>query len=89
MTQNKSFRHESLQDRETVQELLDALTQSIQEGRIVLEDDENEIIIEPQGLANLKITATQDGKKNRLNIRLTWYEEREPLTRKKIAIRGA
>ena len=86
MKQNTRFQHESLQDGETVERLLGALIKGIAAGKIVLEDDDAKMVMEPKGLANLKITASQDDRKNRLNIRLTWYEDREPVQQKEIRL---
>ncbi len=87
MKQNTRFRHESLQDNQSVEQLLGALVQGIAKGRIELEDEDGTMVIEPKGLANLKISASQDEEKNRLYIRLTWYEDREPLKERKITIK--
>lgn len=85
MRQSKnSFRHESLQDAKTIQELLKAITKGIAKGRLVLSDEDGEIVMEPEGLLNLKVTATQDDARHRLNLRITWQanediEEKKPL----------
>ena len=86
MKQSTSFRHESLQDSKSVKRLLKSLMNGISKGKVRLEDEDGTMTIAPEGLANLKITATQDGKKNRINIRLTWYEDREPIKEKPIKI---
>ena len=86
MKQNTRFRHESLQDGETVKRLLNALVAGISKGRIELEDEDGAMILTPHGLAHLKISASQDDKKNRLDIRLTWYEDWEPVKEKYMAI---
>ena len=87
MKQSTRFRHESLQDGESIKRLLNALVSGVSKGKIVLEDEDGEMVMKPKGLANLKISASQDDKKNRLYIRLTWYEEAEPLQEKEIKVR--
>lgn len=86
MKQSTRFRHESLQDGESVKRLLNAIVSGVSKGKIVLEDEDGTMVMRPKGLANLKISASQDDKKNRLDIRLTWYEESEPLEQKEIKI---
>jgi amphi-Trp domain-containing protein len=86
MKQTTRFRHESLQDAESVQRLLGAILSGVSKGKIVLEDEDGEMIMKPKGLANLKISASQDDRKNRLDIRLTWYEAPESLGEKEIRI---
>ncbi len=76
MSQGKnSFRHESLQDAQSIQGLLKAITKGIAKGRVELRDDGDEILLEPQGLLQLKVTARQDGERNRLDLRITWQSD--------------
>lgn len=80
-----SFRHESLQDRKTIQDLLKALSKGIGKGRLSFSDDNGEVVLEPDGLLKLKVTASQDEQHQRLDIRVSWQDEealpsRSPLT---------
>lgn len=86
MKQSTRFRHESLQDSESVQTLLNAVVEGISKGKIVLEDEDGTMVMKPKGLANLKISASQDEKKNRLYVRLTWYESTDPVREKELKI---
>lgn len=73
MSQGKSsFRHESLQDVRSIQELLKAITKGIAKGRVELSDEEDEILLEPQGLLHLKVTARKDETRSRIDLRITW-----------------
>lgn len=83
MANNKnSFRHDSLQDKETIQDLLKAITKGIGKGKITFSDDTGEIVMQPEGLLDLKITARQDDSKHRLNIRITWQTEEKKSSKK-------
>ena len=76
MRQSKnSFRHESLQDAGTIQDLLKALSKGIAEGKLSFSDEDGEIVMEPEGLLNLKVTASQEERRHRVNIRITWQAE--------------
>ncbi len=76
MRQSKnSFRHESLQDADTIQDLLKALAKGIAKGRLTFSDEDGEIVMRPEGLLNLKVTATEDEGRHRINIRVTWQAE--------------
>jgi len=76
MRQSKnSFRHESLQDTKTIQEILKSISKGIAKGKLSFSDEDGEIVMEPEGLLNLKVTATQDELQHRLNIRITWQVE--------------
>lgn len=72
---SQRFRHESLQDCDSIQSLLDAITQGIAKGKITLKDDDDTIIMEPDGLIRMKLTAVQEDGRNRLDLRLTWQSE--------------
>jgi amphi-Trp domain-containing protein len=71
----KNFRHESLQDRASVQAILKAITQGIAKGRLTLSDDDDEMVLSPDGLLQLKLTATQDSDRHRINLRISWQAE--------------
>lgn len=76
MRQSKdSFRHESLQDTKTIQEILKAVTKGIAKGKLSFSDEDGEIVMEPEGLLNLKVTASQDETRHRLNIRIAWQAD--------------
>ncbi|MDJ0741693.1 MAG: amphi-Trp domain-containing protein [Gammaproteobacteria bacterium] len=76
----ESFKHESLQDAKSIQEILKAVTKGIAKGKLTFSDDDGEILMEPDGLLSLKVTATQDDTQNRVNIRISWQsvEKRKP-----------
>jgi amphi-Trp domain-containing protein len=75
----KIFRHESLQDRESIQAILKAITQGVAKGKLTLSDEEDEMVLNPDGLLQLKVTATQDTDRHRINLRITWQAESEPM----------
>lgn len=87
MRQSKnSFRHESLQDTKTIQDILKAVTKGLAKGRLSFSDEDGEIVLEPKGLLNLKVTATQDETRNRLDIRVTWQTEDKAKKRKPLSV---
>lgn len=76
MQQDKqSFRHESLQDTASIQRLLKALTRGIARGKLSFSDEEGEIVMQPDDLLDLKLTASKEDGRNRVTIRITWQEE--------------
>ncbi len=68
----KNFRHESLQDQKSIKEILTALTNGVAKGKVTLSDDRGEVVLQPEGLLHLKITAGQDEDANSLTLRLRW-----------------
>ena len=77
-----SFRHESLQNRDSIQAILNALTEGIAKGKVTFSDDDDNISMTPDGLLNLKLTVSQEENRNRINLRITW-EDRKKKTLKK------
>lgn len=86
MKQEASFHHESLQDPTSVERLLKALTSGVAKGKIVLEDEDGSMQMEPGGLLNLKISASQNRQESRVSIRLSWQTDRDALRNKTIKI---
>jgi len=76
MTNGKrSFRHQSLQDEKSIQDILKSIANGIAKGKITFSDEDEEIVMRPKGLLDLKLTATQEENRNRFNIRISWQVE--------------
>ena len=86
MRRKESFKHESLHDAKSIQEILKAVTKGIAKGKLTFSDEDGEILMEPEGLLNLKVTASQDEVQNRVNIRITWQSEEKPKRRKPLSV---
>jgi amphi-Trp domain-containing protein len=68
----KNFRHQSLQDDKSIQDILKAITSGIAKGKITFSDEDDKIVMRPEGLLDLKVTAAQEDNRNRFNIRISW-----------------
>ena len=88
MKDDSRFRHESLQDTKTIKALLKALTAGIGRGEVTLEDDNGTLTMHPGGLLHLRITASVDDERNRLDIRIRWQGEHDIAQGAKIAIKS-
>lgn len=86
MRRKESFKHESLHDAKSIQELLKAVTKGIAKGKLTFSDEDGEILMEPEGLLNLRVTASQDETQNRVNIRITWQSEEKPKRKKPLSV---
>ncbi len=85
----KSFRHESLQDRDSIQALLKAITKGIAKGKVTLSDEDGDIALQPQGLLRFKLTAESDDNRHRIAIRISWQSEEEnPERNKTLSVTG-
>ncbi len=70
--EKKNFRHESLQDADSIQDILKALAKGFAKGKLRFSDEEGKIVMDPDGLLNLKLTASKDEGRHRVTIRVTW-----------------
>ena len=87
MRQGKNnFRHESLQDTGSIQEMLKAIAKGIARGKISLSDEDGGTVMRPEGLLHLKLTADEDESRHRLNIRITWHTQQKPKKKKPLRI---
>jgi amphi-Trp domain-containing protein len=77
-----SFRHESLQNRDSIQAILKALTEGIAKGKVTVSDDDDSISMTPDGLLNLKLIVSQEDNRNRINLRITWDDQKEEALKK-------
>jgi len=79
----RSFRHQSLQDTKSIENILKAVTSGIARGKITFSDEDEKIVMRPEGLLDLKVTATQEDNRNRFNIRISWQLEDNRAKKKK------
>jgi amphi-Trp domain-containing protein len=77
-----SFRHESLQNRDSIQAILKALTEGIAKGKVTFSDDDDSISMTPEGLLNLKLIVSQEDNRNRINLRITWEDRKQKALKK-------
>lgn len=89
MAENKSgFRHESLQDSKSVQDILKAINKGLAKGTLTFSDEDGEIVLHPQGLLNLKVTARKDDTRHRVDLRISWRVEEDETKKKNLHVDG-
>lgn len=74
-SRKKSFRHQSLQDEKSIQDILKSITNGIARGKITFSDEDEKIVMRPEGLLDLKVTASQEDNRNRFSIRVSWQTD--------------
>jgi amphi-Trp domain-containing protein len=79
----KSFRHESLQDAASIQEVLLAISDGIAKGKVSFSDSDDRIVMRPEGLLHMKVTASQEEDRDRISIRVSWQVEEKQGKKKK------
>ena len=80
----KSFRHESLQDSKSISDILQSITKAIEKGKLVFSDEDDRIVMEPEGLLQLKVTASQEDSRQRINVRISWQVEETDNRKKRV-----
>jgi len=81
------FKHESLQDSDSIQQILKVITKGISKGKVTFSDEDDEIVMEPEGLLQLKVTATREESRHRINVRISWQvEEDMPKKQKSLSV---
>jgi amphi-Trp domain-containing protein len=79
MLEPQQFKHESLQDKKSIQNMLKAIAKAIAKGELTFSDQEGEIVMEPKGLLNLKMTARKQDGEQRLDLRISWKTQEKIL----------
>lgn len=75
MKQTDRFRHEAFHSPRETADVLKALTAAFAKGHLVLEDGDDQMTLDPQGLVRLKLSAEQEDGHNKLTIRLSWTDD--------------
>jgi amphi-Trp domain-containing protein len=86
MLEKNRFRHESLQDKDSIQDILNALAKGIAKGELSFSDEDSKLVMQPKDLLNLKLTASENEAHKRIDIRISWYSEDEPLKKTKLKV---
>jgi len=69
------FRHESLQDCESIVKYLKALMEGFESGHLQLANGGEPIVLEPTGLLKLDLKARRKDDRNKLSIKVSWKDE--------------
>jgi len=76
------FHHESLQDKKNIRQLLEAVADGLEKGELSFSNDRDKITMQPEGLLHLKLSASMEEGRNRVNIRITWHDDLDNKTSK-------
>ncbi|GAB7081819.1 amphi-Trp domain-containing protein [Megalodesulfovibrio paquesii] len=79
MSDDKTFKHESLQDPASVLAYLDALREGLAKGALVLTTKEKELVLQLKGLIRFDIEAKRKDSQRKLTLKLTWKDCDEPM----------
>ena len=73
------FKHQSMQDSESIVRYLAALKDGFANGALVFSTNGKRLVLKPQGLVNLEVEAKRKGESIKLSLKFRWNEE-EPAT---------
>lgn len=73
------FRHQSLQDNQSIAAYLDALKRGFGDGRLTMSNDDGEVEFRPDGLIHFGLDATEKRGRVRVKLEFSW---RAPRTNK-------
>lgn len=81
MGSDEDFKHESLQDSESIVKYLQALTKGFEQGHIVFGSEYQRVEFNPHGLVKLDVKAKRKKKDTKISIKLSWKGEEEIVSR--------
>ena len=84
--EQQQFKHESLQDKKSIQNMLKSISKALAKGELKFSDQDGEIVMEPKGLLNLKITARKQDGEQRLDVRMSWKTQEKVIKKAPLSI---
>jgi amphi-Trp domain-containing protein len=74
---NNDFKHESLQDCDTIVKYLNAISEGFRQGHLVLANGDAPIVLEPDGLLKLDLKAKKKDGRYKLSMKISWKEKEQ------------
>jgi amphi-Trp domain-containing protein len=78
MTKSKpsdEFRHESLQDRDSIVSYLEAVGHGLSSGKIYFASGDSELLLRPEGMLRFLVQAKRKGEVVKLTVKISWRED--------------
>ena len=76
MSKNQRFEYESYQDAESIAVYLKALMDGFRNKRIVFSSSDREIVLQPDDLLKLEVTAGTRADRGKITLRVSWKSGR-------------
>ena len=83
MSEVERFEHESIQDKQSIQQFFITLGDGIEKGQVVLSAEKNQVLLTPAELIRFSIKTKKKSGKSKLSIKLTWKDSAIETYRKK------
>lgn len=82
---NTQFKHESLEDRNSVLKYLNAIKNGIEQGRLTLGSDDQLLIFEPKKRMRFEVSVKRHHARVTMNVDISWQED-DPSQREELII---
>lgn len=69
------FRHESMQDCQSIINYLIALKDGFESGALLFSTDGRNLVLKPEGLIKLHVEAKRKGEEIKLSLKMRWNEK--------------
>jgi amphi-Trp domain-containing protein len=79
----KMFSHLSLQNAKSIDPILAAISKGLAKGELKFSDDDDDVILSPEGLLRLKVSASKSESVHKVNIKISWHVSEPDLDKKK------
>jgi amphi-Trp domain-containing protein len=74
MAPHDRFKHESLEDNETIARYLKALWEGFEQGSLQFSTDDRQLQLQPRGLISLEVEAKRKNEDVKLTLKFRWSE---------------
>ncbi len=74
MSEEKYFKHESYQDRESISNYIREILNGLEKGVLHFSDNNGETVINPEELMLLEIKVKKKGEKTRVSLKIEWKD---------------
>ncbi|MER2491012.1 amphi-Trp domain-containing protein [Catenovulum sediminis] len=85
---NTNFHYASLHDTNSLIEILESITEGLKTGTLEFSDEESKIQLKPEGLMQLKLSASKDNNKNKFNLKVSWQQPTDLTTKGPLKIQS-
>jgi amphi-Trp domain-containing protein len=68
------FKHDSLQDRESIVRYLEALVNGFRTGKLYFASGKQELVLRPQGLLHLGLQVKRKDDQNKVSLKISWRQ---------------
>jgi amphi-Trp domain-containing protein len=74
MAAGNEFKHESVEDAESIVRYLRALTDGLEKGYLEFMNGKEGLVLEPRGLLQLEVRARKKGDRRKVSFKFEWRE---------------